>query len=231
MVPLDLQYLVGASMIVAAVVLIAFLWRGQRSMIALSALLAAPHALSAVLLVPHYWQPRSVLLLGIAIEDILFMIGVGGMAWIFSASSVRQRLRITLDPRGITNRYLCVLAGCMAVGFFLSAVPGRWRMTAVLLTMAVVVVLAVAVRRELWPMAAAGFVLSGASYSLAMIVGSLAWPEFMDLFRTENLWGTKVVGVPVEEIVWAFLFGPSWALVTALIVDARVAPVGDGVST
>lgn len=225
LVPLDLQYLVGASIILGAVVVIAMFWRGQRRMILLSAVLAAPHALSALLLVPHYWQPRSIFLMGIAFEDVLFMIGVGGMAWVFSASAVRHRLRITLDPRRITTRYLWVLAGCAVVGFSLSTVPGRWRMSAILLTMAFAVVVAVAVRRELWPMAVAGFVFSGASYSLAVIIGSLAWPEFMALFRAENLWGPMVGDVPLEEIVWAFLFGPSWALVMALVVEARITPV------
>jgi hypothetical protein len=224
LVPLELQYLVGASIIVVAVALTAFFWRSQRSMIVLSAVLAAPHALSSLLLVPHYWQPRSVFPIGIAFEDILFMIGVGGMAWIFSASAVRSRLCVTLHPRRITNRYLSVLAGCAVVGFSMILVPSRWRMSAILLTMAVVVALAVVVRRELWPMAVSGFAFSGASYALAMIAGSLAWPEFMALFRSENLWGPEVAGVPLEEIVWAFLFGPFWALVMALIVDARIAP-------
>ena len=75
-VPPQFQYLVGTSIIVVAVTVIAAVWRTQRRMIALASALAAPHALSALLVVPHYWRPPSVLVVGIALEDVLFMFGV-----------------------------------------------------------------------------------------------------------------------------------------------------------
>jgi hypothetical protein len=229
LVPPQLQYLVGTSIIVAAVVVIATVWRGQRRMITLSSALAAPHALSALLVVPHYWRPPSVLVVGIALEDVLFMIGVGGMAWIFSVWPLRDVMLLEFSPRSIARRYGALLLGCAIAGWLLSRVPGPDRMSAILGLMTIVAVAIVVRRRELWPMAVAGCLCSGAGYAISMMLGAVAWPEFMALFQPENLWGYRIGGVPLEEIVWASLFGPSWALVMAIVVDARL-PVNDTLS-
>ena len=222
MVPLGFQYLAGVSIIVTWVLVIAAVWRRQRRMILLSAGLAAPHALSALLLVPHYWRPPSVFFFGIALEDVLFMIGVGGMAWVFSVWPVRGEIEVVFRLRSIVRRYGVLMVGTVIAGLALSRVPGPARMTAIIAVMFAISVAAVVFRSELWPMAVAGCLCSGTSYAVAMLAGAVAWPEFMELWHHENLWGPRIGGVPFEEIAWAALFGPSWSLVMALVVDARV---------
>lgn len=97
-------------------------------------------------------------------------------------------------------------------------------MPAILALMALVVVCAVALRRELWPIALYGGVFTGLSYAVTMLAGAVIWPDFMELWRSDNLWGPRPMGVPLEEFAWGTLFGPSWALVMAYVVDARIAP-------
>ncbi len=223
-VPLGVQYLVGTLLILAVLAVIAAGWAAQRRMIGLSALLATPHALSALLVVPHYWKPPSVLVIGIALEDVLFMAGVGGWAWVYAVLMVRNRITVSPRLRRGARRYLVILAGCGIAGAAIARLPGGARLPAILVLMALVVVVGVALRRELWPLAVYGGLFSGLSYALTMLAGAAVWPDFMDLWRAENLWGPRPMNVPLEEFTWGALFGPSWALVMAYIVDVRILP-------
>ncbi len=221
-VPLGVQYLVGTLLILAVLAVIAAVWAAQRRMIGLSALLATPHALSALLVVPHYWKPPSILVVGIALEDVLFMAGVGGWAWVYAVLMVRNRITVSPCVKRGARRYLVILAGCGVAGAAIAGLPGGDRMPAILSLMALVVVAGVALRRELWPLAVYGGLFSGLSYALTMLAGAVIWPDFMDLWRPENLWGPRALNVPLEEFAWGALFGPSWALVMAYVVDARI---------
>lgn len=223
-IPLGLQYLVGTLMILAVLAIIAALWTSQRRMIVCSAILSAPNALSALLVVPHYWQPPSVLVIGIALEDVLFMVGVGGFAWVYAVLTVHSRIVVSPDAGGVIRRYVWVLLGCGVLGTAIAQLPGPDRMHAILLLMALVPIVGVAMRPELWPMAVLGGVLSAASYASTMVLGAWLWPEFMRLWRPQNLFGPALMGVPLEEYLWGALYGPSWAVVMAYLTEARIEP-------
>jgi len=49
------------------------------------------------------------------------------------------------------------------------------------------------------------------------------WPSFGG-WRPDAVWGPAVGGIPLDEIVWAAVFGASWPLVAAYVIDLRFVP-------
>jgi hypothetical protein len=154
------------------------------------------------------------------------MMGVGGWAWVYAVLIVHNRIVVSFEAGQMARRYLWMLLACGAVGAAIAQLPGSQRIYAILAFMAVVPVIVVLWRLELWPMAAFGGIFGAVSYTVTMTAGSMIWPDFMGLWRAENLWGPTIAGVPIEELVWGALYGPSWALAMAFVVDARVADGG-----
>jgi hypothetical protein len=48
------------------------------------------------------------------------------------------------------------------------------------------------------------------------------WPDIPSLWSWDNLWGISFLKFPLEELVWAVLYGGSWSLSMAFILNARL---------
>ena len=81
------------------------------------------------------------------------------------------------------------------------------------LSMALMVLLLIGLQKGLWKVFMAGSVALLLTYSAAIIIDFIFWPDLISLWKKENLSGIFLSGVPVEELFWAFLFGGTWPLI------------------
>lgn len=198
---------------------------GHRRLALLSGLLSAPFAMASVFFVPHYWSPVRLADFPAGPEDFIFSFATGGMAWLLAVWPNRRRVTAELSPGRFLGRYL----GWTAAGVSLSAVcwySGFGPMGAAMAGFAVVGTSLLVRRRDLWPLPVAGGAGFSLFYAVFITAAVLAWPDLGMHWNAENLWGPRILAIPLEEIVWAAGFGTVWPLFMGHVFDARLAPAG-----
>jgi hypothetical protein len=190
----------------------------------LSGALAAPFALTSPLFVPSYWSPSRLAVALTGIEDVAFTFAGAGLAWMASIWLVRNRISFQPRPERIWGRWVAGACCGFAVG------DASWRlaagpMTATILAFAVLTVVILWRRRELWPLAVTGALGYALFYLAVLKLWYVLVPGFGAQWNTVALWGPMVFGVPLDEVVWAVAFGLAWPLFAAYLFDARLEPV------
>ena len=197
--------------------------RRLRSTTLLGAALAAPFALTSPLVVPSYWNPTRVAVFVAGPEDVVFSSASASLAWLASVWWLRRRL--TFEPRvdRIWWRYLAGACCGLAVG------DSTWRLgagpiTATILAFGVLTALILWRRPGIWPLALAGPLGYALVYAAALKAWHLVVPSFGAQWNSEALWGPTLLGVPLDEVVWAAAFGLAWPVFAAYLFDARLEP-------
>jgi hypothetical protein len=186
-----------------------------------SGALSTPFALSAVWLVPAYWQPRHVWSVGrVGLEDAVFSFLVGGWAWRLAAWPWRCRLAIQIHPVPVLAMY----AGLLVPG--LACFAGAWRllgdpMAAVLLAFACGAAVFGVVRPGSWRLLSSGTVGFGLAYPLATKSCLAGRPPFTAFGPAGNPWSGQVWGIPAGEIAWALGYGACWPRFMANVFRAE----------
>jgi len=215
-------YLVG-SLIMLAVFLLGLKVcpRQQRWPMILSGLLMAPFSLPLLWFEPEYWHPTRVALFPIGPEDILFTFACGGVVWLISIWPVRDRFAVNLNPGRMARRYLLGTLGGLAMGG-VCRLCGAGPMTAIVLSSALLALCIFWLGGRLWQLAVAG--LSG--FTILYFAGLKALfmlsPGSVNQWNAAGLWGPQVLGVPLDEIAGAAVFGIAWPLLAAYLFDARL---------
>jgi len=191
----------------------------RRSMLAAS-LGATPQAVYAFLLVPFNWNPKYIIRAPIGIEDFIFCFLAGGLAWIASAWMVRKRILFNIRPALMIKRFLlCSIFGIVASGaLYLVGVRGYAIPLAIMFTWGAALLF---FHKRFLPLAVTGSATFALIYILMFKTIELLWPGLPSLWNLKNLWELQFWHIPLEEIAWAFLYGPAWAITTAWILDAR----------
>jgi len=186
-----------------------------------SALLLLPFALTSVCVVPCYWNPARVFVFIAGPEDVVFCFAAGALGWPLAVWPIHRRLQFEWRGRRVLACYvLCCLWGFgVAVPLALLGLRG---LTPALIGIASLAVLLLALRRELWPMAAAGVVCSGLFYTAFAVAVFALFPGFAGQWNLENLWAVTFLGVPLEEPAWAVAAGAAWPLMMACAFNARL---------
>jgi hypothetical protein len=79
-------------------------------------------------------------------------------------------------------------------------------------------------RREFWPLAAAGSPAYAVLYVVTLKIWYVLVPSFGAQWNAGALWGPTVLGIPLDEVVWAAAFGMAWPMFAAYLLDARLQP-------
>jgi hypothetical protein len=215
-------YLAGDLIWLAVYLAVVVAFESQRRQILLGGLLAMPCAATGVLLVPSYWSPERIATLGgIGVEDLLFNFIFGGMAWAEAVWIVRKRIALRLTVRSVVCRYGFVVMAATVAGAALH-LSGMKPMHSMFLIMGSGGATFLLGRRQLWPIAAVGLVTSAAVYAIVFRAILQLWPHLLLQWTLANLSGWTLWTMPVEELTWALLFGPAWAISMAFVFDARL---------
>jgi hypothetical protein len=224
---LDYQYsyLLGAMLFVIAWVLLYLFAREHRAQMLWGTLVAAPFALTSFLFIPEYWTPPSLFDLaaryGISIEDVVWSAAVGGIASSLSEILFRQRLE-RMRRRSGRRRYGPLL---VMVGLFIAlevARPALSIYNMILAFLAGAAMIAV-VRRDLVGRMVRGAAIFAVVYLLLFVWLLSFFPEFITrYYNTAHLLGVYVLGVPVEEPVFAFTGGAVWTVLYEYVHSYRL---------
>ena len=189
----------------------------------LSGLLCAPWGCTAGLYMPDYWNPVRITSAPIGVEDLLFPLANGGIAWFLATWPIRKRMRLRIE----FSRVIKVLGGWGIVGLVIGAVSDRvFGLSVMAATLAAILIVGLTIvilNPEYWPIAVTGGCAFAILYFGIMFMSFRLWPGFLEQWNLPKLWGLAIDGVPLEEIAWAGAFGSVWPLVTAQAFDLRIA--------
>ncbi len=198
-----------------------FLWIAfpvHRRAMGWASVFTAPFGLTEPLFVPEYWNPPSLFDLaqrtGFDIESLIFCFGIGGVAAVLvNVATRRQSESLSLAERHVPrHRYHpWALASPFLVFPALWILP--WNaIYAGIAAMFVGIVATVACRPDLLRGTLLG-VLIFVAYYLVFLLGleALAPGYIARVWRLEILSGLFVLGLPLEELLFAAGFGGYWA--------------------
>lgn len=215
-------YLVGSLSFVVALALLYLSAEGERlagarrAMLWTAFLLAPAGPVSQFWHLRDYWRPVHLVAVELGAwrfgpEDYLFAFGFAGLgAGLFEVQAQSQRL----PPPGRFSRWVVArMAGYGTLGLALMALAASgfgWNsLYAGILALFVPAAVMAGGRRDLWPLALLTAV------EVAALFWLFYWALFLPLFpgavgawwRPEGVSGLRIMGVPLEEPLWAFFGG------------------------
>jgi hypothetical protein len=212
-------YLVGSLAFALLFALLYAINPAYRRVALVSAVLSTPYSLLAVVFVPAYWEPVQVFRIMAGPEDLLFSFATGGMVWIFAAGAYDAA------PDHLWSRRCCGRLA-QATALFLALwivirqveVPIMW---AALAAGAVLWCCLVARDKAAIRVSMRGAAVFATGYTLIVAGVIYANPEFVRSWSPEGLLGLTILGVPIEETLWAFEFAAIWPLMIAYSFDMK----------
>jgi Lycopene cyclase len=230
MLPSDhYSYLVGALIFWVAWVVCSILGKTYRSQIRWGTLIAAPLALTSLLFVPEYWTPPSLFNLDqrirVGIEDFLWAAAVGGIASVVGELFLRERLGAIRKSRHKRHYAPFVLVVVVFVALYFGL---HWQtMNATIISFAVGVVVLGYLRPDLVPLMLTSAATFTVLYFVLFLCVLALYPEFVRSYYTlKNLLGIYVLGVPIEELLFAATGGAIWSVAYEYVFGYRLEAAG-----
>jgi hypothetical protein len=223
------SYLVGVLIFGVAWVICFILGKTYRSEIRWGTLIAAPMALTSLLFVPQYWTPPSLFDLDqrirVGIEDFLWAAAVGGIASVVGEYLLKERLgaiRKTRHKRHYAP-FILVVVVFAALHFGLN-----WKtMNATIISFVVGDLVLGYLRSDLVPLMLISALSFTGLYFVLFLCLLFLYPEFVQrYYNLSNLLGIYVLGVPVEELLFAATGGAIWSVAYEYVFGYRLEAAG-----
>jgi hypothetical protein len=217
-------YLFAATCLTATFALGWLLCPDLRRSSLVAAVALAPFAVMGFVFVPAYWQPDHAFtfIRGVGVEDVLFCFACGGVCWVVAASGTGVRC----EPLPATGGFLARLLAWAGIALF-GGVVAWWAgcgiLAAVILGFVfsgLVVLCRIPRASRLILPGAIGFTLVYAAVSWIVLT---VYPAAAGFWVADAISGRRVLGLPVEELVWALGFGATWPVVFAFCIRSRFA--------
>lgn len=193
----------------------------------IASLLVTPFALSEVFFVPGYWLPDTIGNPKLSIEDFIFSFAVGGIIAVIYELFMRGKIR----HQRLCNCYNGELFHGLILGIgvaviFLSYVLLKINfMYAVYIGIMVDIVLIAITRPDLIKKVLYSGLIFGFLYFLFFSVLSFFVPSFIKHWNLAKLSRVIILGVPLEEILWAIgtggLLGPIYEYLLSIKLNER----------
>lgn len=221
------SYLVGALIFWAAWILCSILGKNYRSEIRWGTLIAAPMALTSILFVPQYWTPPSLFNLDqkirVGIEDFLWAAAVGGIASVVGELLLKETLStLRSQPR---KRHYAPFVFVVALFIALELRHPDKTMINTIISFALGALFIACLRGDLITL----MLISSASFTLLYFFLFLCvlflYPDFVHRFyNISNLLGIYLLGVPIEELLFAATGGAIWSVAYEYVQGYRLSP-------
>lgn len=212
-----MHYLLGSLLLLGIWILIFVSKKELRKEMLIASLLVTPAALSEVFFVPGYWLPDTIGNPKLSVEDFIFTFAIGGIIAViyelFMKGKVKHQRLCNCFNGGLLPGLILsigVIAIFLAYAIFKIsklAPDGVNFMYAVYIGIAVNVVLMAITRPDLKSKILYSGLLFGLFYFLFFSVFAFFIPDFIMHWNLNNLSGLILLGVPLEEIIWAFGVG------------------------
>ncbi len=187
----------------------------HRKALLISGLLSMPCSLTTFYFVPEYWQPVRLLNSPLGIEDIFFSFSTGMMVWFLMGVRHGNAISETGWSK-VLPRYFKVLALGIAMIFLMRQIP-IMVMSQALIGIIIIGVILSWNRWRALPAALLTGVMFSFFYTLFLAMMFVIFPDFSIQWTHSNLLGFSILGIPVEESLWAFIFGVCWVIVMVFV--------------
>ena len=223
------SYLVGTLIFWAAWVVCAVVGKTYRPEMRWGTLVAAPMALTSLLFVPEYWTPPSLFDLDakirVGIEDLLWAAAVGGIAAIVGEILLKEHLEALRKSRHRRHYtpFVVAVAAFLVLRFGLHWKTMNGTIVALIICACVVAYL----RPNLIKLMLTSAVSFTVLYFVLFLVVLALYPEFVRRYYTlKNLLGIRVLGVPIEELLFAASGGAVWSVAYEYVHGYRLEAAG-----
>jgi len=221
------SYLVGVLIFGAAWLACYLIGKNYRAEIRWGTLISAPMALTSILFVPQYWTPPSLFDLDqkirVGVEDVLWAAAVGGIASVVAEILLKERLSAL--RKGVRKRHFVPFILVVVVFIVLQLWhPGKTIYNTIIAFAIGAVVIAV-LRSDLIPTMLTGALSFALLYFALFLIFLLLYPGFIQrYYNIPNLLGIYVLGVPIEELLFAGRGGAIWSVAYEYVQGYRLTP-------
>ncbi|MCB1487467.1 MAG: hypothetical protein KDJ88_08420 [Bauldia sp.] len=219
----DHPYLLSSLLGVPGV-LIAFAAAGQfRTSIFVAGLVNTLYGLPVASFDAPYWTPNRIGGFPVGVEDVIVSFSLGAGVWFAAILPFGRQMTITGRwPEGLA-RFAWIGVGGMAFVLLARMIVPVY-MPALLLVMIAMAFVLGWLRPHLLPPALAALLVYPVYYAAILYLTEAIVPGFFDIWDGPELWGPRLFGLPVEEIVFVAAFSFTFALIAGTVVGARVQP-------
>lgn len=178
--------------------------------------LLLPFALTAPFYIPEYWNPPYLFgyipIFKVGVEDFLFCFNVGGITSILYEYATGKNIsKISEKSHGIIWTPYIFAASILLLGEFVF--PTRSIIT-LIFTGFLIAVLIVIRRKDLFVTSFASGTLFTILYFIFFTIFNLVFPQYVKLvYHYINLSGIYLLGIPIEELLFAFSAGAGWSTI------------------
>lgn len=222
-----MHYLLGSLFLLLIWLFIFIFQKKLRKEMIIASLIVTPAALSEVFFVPGYWLPDTIGNPKLSVEDFIFTFAVGGIiAMIYElfmrGKTKHQRLCNCFSGGLFPGLILSI--GVFAIFLSYSIFKINF-MYAVYIGTVVNIVLMAITRPDLIKKILYSGLLFGLFYFLFFSIFAFFIPDFIMHWNLNNLSGLILLGIPLEEIIWAFgagaLLGPIYEYFLSIKLTER----------
>jgi hypothetical protein len=219
------SYLIGTLLFCAAWVACFVLGKNYRAQILWGTLISAPLALTSILFIPQYWTPPSLFNLDqrfrVGIEDLIWAASVGGIGSVVGEIFLKEKLSRSRSQQH--KRHYAPFAVMVAVFVILDFWhPGKTIYNTII-AFAICALVVCFLRRDLLPLMLTSAVVFTALYFALFLELLLLYPEFIKrYYNIPHLLGIYVLGVPIEELMFAASGGAVWSVAYEYIRGYRM---------
>lgn len=216
--PYHYTWLIWSAAFLLAFLIVYILSPQQRSTMLLAGAATAPFGLTEPLFVPEYWNPPSLFELaqrtGFDIESLVFTFAIGGVAATMYNALTRRRLsRVSAAAHSLRRHRIHAIALLTpGIAFILISAFGWNVIYPAILAMATGAVAAVLCRPDLLRQTLIGGSLFLGYYAVFMLGLVLSAPRYIEqVWNLPALSGVRLLGIPLEELLFGFAFGLFWS--------------------
>lgn len=219
-------YLLSAFLGLPAVVL-GFVFAGKfRRMMLWSGLLMTLFSPLSVLSQKEYWSPVRIGRGPFGIEDVIVSFSLGSVIFLAGAAPVQARIKIEIGLTNFLKRFFPV--GLMGAAIFsLLFFLGAGSLLTSILTFWVLTVALLLINRDFLWACFRGALLYSAYYCAVLYATALISPGFFRMWDGYAVWGPRLLGLPIEDIIWVFSLAVCYSLVVFHASRAVLFPRND----
>lgn len=223
-------YLVGALLFDAAWLACYLIGKRYRPQIIWGTVTTTPLALTSFLFVPQYWTPPSLFDLDahirVGIEDFLWAGAVGGIASVVGEIVLKERLAAHRKER--RKKHYAPFIVMLAVFLILWRLYPNKNIYSTAIAFAACAVVVAFLRSDLIPTMFVGAAVFTVLYLLLFVYFLALYPDFIErYYNLSNISGIRLLGVPIEELMFAATGGAVWSVAYEYFQGYRFAPGGD----
>lgn len=210
------EFLILSAGLLAVWLIIFLLKNSLKKEILFGSLSTLPFGLTEPLFVPEYWNPSTLFNLaqktGFDIESFIFCFAVGGIGVVLYEVFVKAK-HTTINKKEREKHKLHRLILSSPIIIFLILLFAKLNpiyIASIALFLGALATLYCRhdLKKKIWYNGFLFLLL----YSVSFFILTIFYPNFVkETWNFDSISGLLILGIPIEELIWAFTFGMYWA--------------------